>query len=564
MIDNMKKILLIVTLYVGLSACAATDALHKPAGQAVASAHPAATQAGIDTLNKGGNAFDAAIAVSAALAVVEPYSSGLGGGGFWLLHRASDGKQVMIDGREVAPSNAHRDMYLDAKGEPVKSASVDGALAAGIPGLPAGLVHLAKYYGRLTLAASLQPAIQLAEQGFAVNHHYQRMAGFRKTVLAASESSKGIFLNAGEVPDVGAIIIQNDLATTLKLLASDGYAGFYKGDVAEKLVQGVRQAGGIWTMKDLENYRIKERDPVVIQYKNMRITSAALPSSGGLVLTIALNILQQYDLSTMDEATRIHVVVEAMRRAYRDRALYMGDSDFVKVPISMLTKKSYAQSLASNLTIDKATPSQTLTGLNEWEGHDTTHFSVLDKAGNRVAATLSINYPFGSGFVPAGTGVLLNDEMDDFSMKPGTPNVYGLVGGTANAIQPNKRMLSSMSPTFIETNKMVGILGTPGGSRIISMVLLGILDAAQGTAPKSWVSLPRYHHQYLPDVIQHEPNTFSDEVATELVQKGHRLKSVGRAYGNMQAIAWDKRNHYISAASDPRGAGQAIVERVKR
>lgn len=531
--------------------------------QAVASAHPAATRAGLAVLNQGGNAFDAAVAVSAALAVVEPFGSGMGGGGFWLLHRESDGQQVMIDGREVAPLTADRDMYLDERGEPIKNASVDGALAAGIPGLPAALDHLAKKYGKLSLTDSLQPAIKLAKEGFLVNEHYQRLATFRQAALASNTSAKAIFLSNGNVPELGAVIKQEDLAETLRLLSKHGFDGFYDGEVADKLVQGVQQAGGIWTKEDLKSYRVKERPPVIIDYKNMKVVSAALPSSGGLVLSIALNILEQYDLASMDEATRIHAVVEAMRRAYRDRALYMGDSDFVRVPTAQLTNKSYAHSISKNLSLDKATSSQEISGLKEIEGNNTTHFSVMDKEGNRVAATLSINYPFGSGFVPKGTGVLLNDEMDDFSIKPGTPNVYGLVGGQANAIEAGKRMLSSMSPTFIETNKHVGILGTPGGSRIISMVLLGILDAEQGHEPKSWVNLPRYHHQYLPDVIQHEPNTFKDDTVLKLSQKGHQLKSVGRNYGNMHAILWDKDSNKLMAASDRRGSGMAIVESVR-
>jgi len=551
--------LIILGVFLFLAACS-TKGLRPPA-QAVASAHPAASQAGLEILNKGGNAFDAAVAMSAALAVVEPFGSGLGGGGFWLLHRASDGKQVMVDGREVAPSAAHRDMYLDPDtGQANQKASVDGALAAGIPGFPAALVHLSDKYGELSLAESLQPAIRLAKNGFSVNKHYQQLARFRQSVLAASEPANSIFLRQGQAPKLGELIIQHDLAVTLESLANEGFSGFYHGDVATKLVAGVQQAGGIWSKQDLANYQVKEREPVVIDYNGMRITSAALPSSGGLVLSIALNILENYDLQAMDEATRIHVVVEAMRRAYQARALYMGDSDFVDVPTNNLTKKSYAKTLAEDLSLNKVTSSQSLTGLNSIEGHDTTHFSVLDNAGNRVAATLSINYPFGSGFVPLGTGVLLNDEMDDFSIKPGTPNVYGLVGGLANAIQPGKRMLSSMSPTFIETKESVGLLGTPGGSRIISMVLLAILDAEKAGQPSSWVALPRYHHQYLPDVIQHEPSMFNEQITASLKLKGHQLKSVGRRYGDMQAILWNKQTRSVVSASDPRGSGMTIVE----
>jgi len=555
----MMRWLIILLSLVFLTACSTPQL--RPSAQAVASAHPAASQAGLDVLNQGGNAFDAAVAVSAALAVVEPFGSGLGGGGFWLLHRASDGRQVMIDGREVAPNAAQRDMYLDpVTGQANKVASVNGPLAAGIPGLPAALVHLSEQYGELSLADSLRPAIRLAKSGFLVNEHYRRLAGFRLPVLASSEPARSIFLREGLVPELGTRIRQQDLAASLESLARDGFSGFYRGELADKLVSGVQQAGGIWDKQDLANYRVKEREPVVIDYNGMRIISAALPSSGGLVLSIALNILEQYDLAAMDEATRVHLVVEAMRRAYQARAQYMGDADFVSVPTEKLSQKSYARALAENLNLNAAMPSQQLSGLNASEGHDTTHFSVLDKAGNRVAATLSINYPFGSGFVPPGTGVLLNDEMDDFSIKPGTPNVYGLVGGLANAIQPNKRMLSSMSPTFIETDSSVGLLGTPGGSRIISMLLLAILEAEKGAQANSWVALPRYHHQYLPDVIQHEPEALSDELKAGLIAKGHKLESVGRAYGNMHAILWDKENSQVTAASDPRGRGKALVE----
>ena len=554
----MTRIFLIVLILLLTLGCQAKNT--QPPGQAVASAHPAATQAGLDVLNQGGNAFDAAVAVSAALAVVEPFGSGLGGGGFWLLHRASDGKQVMVDGREVAPNAAHRDMYIGANGQANKAASVNGALAAGIPGLPAALVHLSEHYGELSLSASLKPSVDLANKGFVVNEHYQRVAQFRQPVLAASEAANAIFLDKGQAPDLGVRIIQTDLANTLISLSNEGFDGFYRGDVANKLVTGVQQAGGIWTEQDLAGYTVKEREPIVIDYKGIKVSSAALPSSGGLVLSIALQIIEQYDLATMDEATQHHVVVEAMRRAYRERALHMGDSDFVDVPSQQLTAKKYVTSLAKGINLNKATPSRQLTGLNASEGHDTTHFSIIDKAGNRVSATLSINYPFGSGFVPAGTGVLLNDEMDDFSIKPGIPNVYGLVGGEANAIQPGKRMLSSMSPTFIETDDKVGLMGTPGGSRIISMLLLAILDAEQGQTPASWVSLPRYHHQYLPDVIEHEPNAFSDKLMADLKTKGHTLAPVGRHYGNMHAILWDKSAGVLTAASDPRGSGLAIVE----
>ena len=527
---------------------------------AVASAHPLATEAGHEIMAQGGNAFDAAVAISAALAVVEPYSSGIGGGGFWLLHRASDGYEVMVDGREKAPLKAHRDMYLDAQGEPLRKLSIDGPLAAGIPGEPAALAHIAEKYGRLPLGRSLAPAIRLAQQGFEVTPHYRRMAGWRREAMKESPDAAAIFLKAGEVPPLGHVIQQPDLAATLKALAGQGHDGFYRGPVARALVAGVRAAGGIWTEQDLAAYRIVERKPVTGYYRGMRITSVPPPSSGGIALISMLNILAAYELEAMDEVQRSHLIVEAMRRAYRDRAEYLGDTDFVPVPIARLTHPYYAHGLRASIRPDRATPSAELPGFSLPEGgNDTTHFSVLDQAGNYVSATLSINYPFGSGFVPPGTGVLLNDEMDDFSAKPGTPNVYGLVGAEANAIAPGKRMLSSMSPTFVSGREGVAILGTPGGSRIITMVLLGILEAAAGRGPEAWVSRPRFHHQYLPDTLFYEPGAFSEGTRQELKALGHQLKALDNPYGNMQAIWWDKGTGQVRAASDPRVEGLAQV-----
>ncbi len=549
-----------------LSACSLTgeerpaSAQAKPDAMAVASAHPLATEAGLAILAQGGNAFDAAVAVTAALAVVEPYSSGLGGGGFWLLHRASDGHEVMLDGRETAPAAAHRDMYLDRQGNVIPGASMDGPLSAGIPGVPAALAHLAEHYGRLSLAETLAPAIRYARQGFEVDAHYQRLARFRKDVLRRWPEGAALFLKDGEVPPVGHRIRQPELAATLQALAERGRAGFYQGEVARRLVEGVRRAGGIWSLEDLQNYRVVEREPIRGSYRGLRITSAAPPSSGGIALVEMLNILEAYPLERFDSVTRRHVIVEAMRRAYRDRAQYLGDPDFVEVPVARLTHPLYAAGLRAAIRLDRATPSAALPGIESGpEGFHTTHFSILDGEGNRVAATVTINYPFGSGFVAPGTGVLLNDEMDDFSAKPGSPNAYGLVGAEANAIAPGKRPLSSMSPTFVESADRVAILGTPGGSRIITMVLLGILDFARGRGPDSWVSLGRFHHQYLPDVIQHEKGALSDDDMAGLRALGHTLKETSWRYGNMQAILWHKGSGKVEAAADPRGVGEARV-----
>lgn len=531
---------------------------------AVAAAEPMATQAGIAILKKGGNAFDAAVAVSAMLAVVEPASSGLGGGGFYLLHDAKANKDIMLDARERAPLVASRDMYLDENGEIIKRASVDGALAAGIPGLPAALVHLAENYGALPLATSLQPAIKRARRGFHANQRYIQRVKFRLNAIKASPAAAAIFLDDGEVPAEDYLIVQQDLAATLQAIASNGRAGFYSGTVADKLVSSVRAGGGIWELKDLTEYKIKMRAPIISHYGDMKIISAPPPSSGGLVMAQAFNLLRGFDLSVADksDADFVHLAAEAMRLAYQDRARYMGDTDFVKVPIKKLTSAKYADSRRRFIKPKRATASQDLTDATKKyssSGTDTTHFSIIDRYGNRVAATLSINYPFGSGMVAAGTGVLLNDEMDDFSAKPGVPNVYGLVGGYANAIAGGKRMLSSMTPTFLQKDGRIAVLGSPGGSRIISMVMLAALEFYRGGSAQAMVSAPRFHHQYLPDTIEFEKDTLRQDVINELKSRGHRM-TMKNQWGNMQVVI-QKDGGGMSAASDPRGRGVAVVLR---
>ncbi len=541
-------------------AAPARESTGTPPAAAVASAHPLATAAGREMLDAGGNAFDAAIAVAAALAVVEPYSSGIGGGGFFLLHRAADQREVMIDAREMAPGAANRDMYLDANGEIAPGRSMNGALAAGIPGTPAGLVHLAEHYGRLPLATSLAPAIRYAREGFAVTPHYRIMAGFRTDAMRANAETARIFLVDGAPPADGTLLKQPDLAATLARLAAYGRDGFYAGAVAERLVDGVRAGGGLWQLDDLARYRVMEREPVVGEYRGIRIVSAPPPSSGGIVLIEALNVLEDVDLAGADLTQRTHFVIEAMRRAYRDRAEYLGDPDFADVPVARLISKDYAKTIASDLSPDRATPSSALKPVAPpAQGDHTTHFSVLDAEGNRVAATLSVNFPFGSAFTPPGTGVLLNNEMDDFSSKAMTPNGYGLVGVDANAIAPYKRPLSSMTPTFLETRERLGILGTPGGSRIISMVLLGTLSFAAGEPVTQWVATPRYHHQYLPDEVLFEPKAFDEPLRQALAARGHKLTLSKRDYGNMHAILWNRSTQEVTAASDPRGEGEAAV-----
>lgn len=539
-------------------AASRTAVAHKAA---IASAYPLASQAGEEILKAGGNAFDAAVAVAAALAVVEPTSSGLGGGGFFLLHRQSDGFETMLDAREKAPGAATRDMYLDKAGNEIPNSSTSGALSSAIPGEPAAFEYLARKYGKLPLKQSLQPAIRLAREGFPLYLRMQYAIKAKREVLARSPDAAKVFLTAdGNVPEVGAIIKQPDLAKTLEAIAAQGARGFYEGRVAQNLVAGVRADGGIWTLADLKNYRVVERKPLVGEYHGARIVTASPPSSGGIAILDSLNILAGFDFHDMDSATRKHLIIEAMRRAYRDRAIFLGDPDFIKMPLKQLTSVDYAAGQRSSIRADKAMPSDLLPGIeSEPKGINTTHFSVLDAAGNRAAVTITVNLFFGSGYMPAGTGVLLNDEMDDFSTKPGRPNVFGLIGNTANSIAPNKRSLSSMSPTFVDTPLGLMIIGSPGGSTIISQVLLGILNYVDGMSAADIVKYPRYHHQYLPDEVSYEQGALSDEEVAKLQSMGHKLRLSNRRWGNMQVITWDFANGNVEAASDPRGEGEGLV-----
>jgi gamma-glutamyltranspeptidase/glutathione hydrolase len=527
----------------------------------IATAHPLATRAGEEILAAGGNAFDAAVAISAALAVVEPYASGLGGGGFWLLHEAGSGRQVLVDGREVAPAAATRDMYLDAQGQPQAALSTSGPLAAGIPGEPAALAHIAKQYGRLPLAASLAPAIRYAEQGIETSRGIGMGLTFRAEAARNSPAFSAIYMPGGKPVQAGTTLRFRDLARTLRKLAADGHDGFYRGSVARQLVVGVQAAGGIWTRDDLAAYKVVEREPIRVQYRDATLVMAPPPSSGGVVIGDALNILRAWDLGRLQSVERKHLTVEALRRAYRDRAMYLGDPAFVPMPIERLLNPWYADGQRTSIRLDRATPSDALPGIEPAVsgGTNTTHFSVLDKAGNRVAGTLSINTWFGAVFIPPGTGVILNNEMDDFSIKSGTPNSFELLGAEANAIAPGKRMLSSMSPTFIESPRGLAILGTPGGSRIISMVLLSALAWMDGGDAQEMVGLKRFHHQYYPDVVVYEEGALTAGEKAGLEARGHKLEPSPRSFGNMQVITWDRATGKVDAASDPRGGGEVTV-----
>lgn len=543
-----------------------------PPGAAVASGHHLATEAGLQILREGGNAFDAAVAVSSTLAVVEPISSGLGGGGFFLLHDARTGKDVMLDAREYAPESATPAQYLDKQGQLDSDRAENGPWSAGIPGLPAALVELAGKHGRLPLKQSLAPAIKIAREGFPVYERMARGYASRREVMERYPGTREVYLRGGRPIATGDLFKQPELAHTLALLGEYGLDGFYRGETANKLLAGVKQAGGRWTAQELAAYRVKERTPITFQYRDWKITTAPPPSSGGIALAEMLQILEGWDLAKLDEVQRTHLVVEAMRRAFRDRTFFLGDPDFVRIPQRVLTSPDYAMGLRATINPAKATPSDLLSGNpTPLEDDETTHFSIIDAEGNRVGATQTVNLLYGSGLIPQGTGVLLNDEMDDFALKPGTPNAFGVMGYEANAPKPGKRMLSSMTPTFMESPQRVVVLGTPGGSRIITMVLLGILGYDAGLDAQQVAALPRYHHQWLPDRIQAESGAFTPEVVAGLRKLGHTVDVPGdsaaggrgssHVWGNMQTVEWDLRGNVLRVGSDPRNpVGSAQVQ----
>jgi gamma-glutamyltranspeptidase/glutathione hydrolase len=541
----------------------------RPGQAALASGHKLATEAGFEVLDKGGNAFDAAVAVSAALSVVEPISSGLGGGGFFLLHQVDGDRDVFVDAREAAPAAATPDRYRTKDGKLDSSIAEDGPWAAAIPGLPAALVHVAGKYGRLPLAQSLAPAIRLARDGFPVYARLERGYAVRREVMERFPGTRAVYLAGGGPLKTGQTFRQPDLANTLELLAARGFDGFYRGPVAKKLLAGVRAEGGKWTAEELAGYRVHEREPLRFGYRGWNVVTAPPPSSGGVALAQMMQILSGWDLARLDEAQRTHLTIEAMRRAFRDRTFYLGDPDFVHVPVDVLTSPYYAAGLRATINPQKATPSDSFSGLpTPLEDEETTHFSIVDADGNRAAVTQTVNLLFGSGLVPPGTGVLLNNEMDDFALQPGQPNAFGVMGFEANAPAPGKRPLSSMTPTFMVSPDHVAVLGTPGGTRIITMVLLGALGFTDGLGAQEVAALPRYHHQWMPDIVQAESGAFDADLAAKLRAMGHTLSLpedavTGRAsshtWGNMQTVLWDRRGNVLSGGTDPRnevGAAQ--------
>ncbi|AXK72054.1 gamma-glutamyltransferase [Lysobacter sp. TY2-98] len=543
------------------TAATTTRGAHPP-GVAIASAHALATDAGMEMLRKGGNAFDAAVAVSGVLSVVEPVSSGIGGGGFFLLHDANTGRDVFVDARETAPESATPAAFLDAKGDLDRDRAQNGPWSAGIPGLPAALVHIAQKYGKLPLTTTLAPAIRIAREGFPVYPRLEKGYASRRTVMERYRGTRAVFLADGDPPKVGETFEQPELAHTLELIATRGFDGFYRGETATRLLAAVTEEGGHWTAAELQNYRVRERTPLKFDYRGWKITTAPPPSSGGVALAEILQTVSGWDLQKLDAAHRTHILTEAMRRAFRDRTIYLGDPDFVKMPLSRLMSPDYAAGLRATIHPDKATPSDLLPGQPApLEDDETTHFSIMDAQGNLVSTTQTVNLTYGSGMVAPGTGVLLNNEMDDFALKPGTANAFGVMGFEANAPKAGKRMLSSMSPSFMESKDKLVVIGAPGGSRIITEVLLGMLGYDAGLSAQQVAALPRIHHQWLPDVISAEAGALDPQTVTALEAMGHKVNAAEASWGNLQTVAWDKRANTLEGGTDPRNpSGKAATD----
>ena len=523
-----------------------------PGHAGIASANFVATNAGLEVLAKGGNAFDAAIAVASTLSVVEPESSGIGGGFMAVLHQAKGDHDVFIDAREVAAASVNPKDYLSPDGSPNRDAALKGPLSAGIPGEPAGLVLLSKRYGRLPLKQSLAPAIRIASEGFQPDPRMHGAIAAEQKDLQRWPASAAKYLPNGAPPIEGSLWRDPDQAHTLELLAAHGNDGFYSGETASKMIAAVNAAGGKWTLADLANYQAKERTPIIVNYRGYRIVTAPPASSGGVAIAEILNILSGFELGKLDQAHRVHLIVEAMRRAFRDHNDYLGDPDFVKMPLDMLLSPYYADGLRQSILPDRATPSSMLPPAEASEpGMHTTHFSILDADGNMAAVTATVNYTMGSTFVAAGTGVLLNDEMDDFALVPNQPNVYGLLGNVANAPAPGKRMLSSMSPSIVIGADRTAVIGSPGGSTIITQVLEGILNFIDGESAQQIVAHKRFHHQYMPDVVDVETGTFDAGTTDELTKMGYSLKQ-RESWGFMNVVTWDRKTNKLDAASDPR------------
>lgn len=522
----------------------------------VATVDALATQVGVDILKQGGNAVDAAVAVGYALAVTHPQAGNLGGGGFMLL-RTKDGKTTAIDFREMAPEKATRDMFLDEQGNADSKKSLTSPLASGTPGTVAGFSLALNKYGSMPLNKVIQPAFRLAQDGFIVNEALaDDLKQYGTEVLPGHENSKAIFWKEdGTLLQKGDRLVQANLAKSLETIAEKGPDAFYKGEIAGQIAAEMAKSGGLISREDLANYRAVEREPISGDYRGYRIYSMPPPSSGGIHIVQILNILENFSLAKygFGSADAMQLMAEAEKYAYADRSEYLGDPDFVKVLWQALTSKAYAKSLAEKIDLNKARPSKEIKPgkLAPYESNQTTHFSVVDKDGNAVAVTYTLNTNFGSGIVAGNTGILMNNQMDDFSAKPGVPNVYGLVGGDANAVGPHKRPLSSMSPTIVvKDGKTWLVTGSPGGSRIITTVLQMVVNSVDfGMNVAEATNAPRFHHQWLPDELRVEKG-FSPDTLKLLEDKGQKVV-VKEAMGSTQSIMIAPDGE-LYGASDPR------------
>ena len=553
----MKKISFIIVSFFAIIQLNAQESYKNGV---VVTAHPEASKVGVEILKKGGNAIDASIAVQFALAVVYPNAGNIGGGGF-LVYRDAKGKTDALDYREKAPLKASEDMYWDKNGNAITDLSLYGQFAAGVPGTVDGMVKAHEKYGKLNWKELVQPAINLAQKGFKItkqqaseltNKHNDFVKYNSKTNALTSKSSW----------KEGDLLIQKDLANTLKLIQQKGRAGFYEGKTADLIVKEMKRGNGIISHEDLKQYQSVWRTPVSGNYKGLKVISMPPPSSGGIALVSLFQSIEDYPINKwgFQADSTIQVMVEAERRVYADRAEHLGDPDFIKVPQKQLLDKSYNVNRMKDFSFDKATPSSAIKAgeIIGKESMETTHYVIVDKDGNAASVTTTLNNSYGSLVVVEGAGFLLNDEMDDFSVKPGTPNLYGLVGGKANAIEPSKRMLSSMTPSILEKDgKLFMVVGTPGGSTIITSVFQAILNVVDfGMTMQEAVAAPRFHHQWLPDQIDYEPNAISENVRESLKQKGYTLKE-RKPYGRVEGILVNTNGTY-QAGADPRGDDKAV------
>jgi gamma-glutamyltranspeptidase/glutathione hydrolase len=520
----------------------------------VATQHHLASKVGADILSKGGNAIDAAVAVGFSLAVVLPRAGNLGGGGFMLLHLAQEQKTIAIDYREMAPAKAHRDMFLNESGDVDTQKSRFSHAAAGVPGTVAGLLHAHKRYGSLSLAEVMQPAITLADSGFSVSDDLSQKLHSYKHLKKNPATLKAYFHEDGRAFLAGETLKLPDLAWSLKEIRDGGFSAFYRGDIAQRIVAEMQDNNGLITLDDLSDYRVVERQPVIGTYRGHQVASMPPPSSGGVHLVQMLNVLEHVPLTEYGygSASAMHWMTETMKRAYADRSKYLGDPDYTPIPVAELTSKSYAELIFSSLNGDKATPAKDVYPAESLvdESRDTTHFSIMDSEGNAVSNTYTLNFSFGSGITVPGTGILLNNEMDDFSSKPGVPNAYGLLGAEANSIEKGKRPLSSMTPTLVfKEGKPWLVTGSPGGSRIITTTLQAIVNTIDhGMNVATAVSVPRFHNQWLPDKVFVERG-FSPDTLSILRSKGHDVQQVN-AMGSAQSIMWEGGRFY--GVADPR------------